>query len=128
MQDLSGHHPVFAPITRLTPGLEKSNRKWVKAAKLNGAKIQQLSYQLGGKSLSKVDLAKDDAEVREVTKTPFSAIIGMLNYIAGHTKPDIAYALNVLSRYCNYPGRRHIIFLNNLVKYCEYSRDDRLKF
>ena len=46
----------------------------------------------------------------------------------GHTKPDIAYALNVLSRYCNNPGRRHVEFLLCLVKYCEYSKGDRLKF
>ena len=51
----------------------------------------------------------------------------MLNYIAGHTKPDIADAINVLSRYCNNSGRRHTVFLNHLVKYCEYIKDDRLK-
>ena len=27
------------------------------------------------------------------------------NTTMGHSKPDIAYALNVLSRYCNNPGR-----------------------
>ena len=52
----------------------------------------------------------------------------MLSYIAGNTKPDIAYALIVLSRYCNNPGRRHVVFLNHPVKYCENSNDDRLKF
>ena len=46
----------------------------------------------------------------------------------GHTRPDIAYALNVLSRYCNNPGRRHNEFLLCLVKYCEYSKDNRLRF
>ena len=46
----------------------------------------------------------------------------------GHTRPDIAYALNVLSRYCNNPGRCHNEFLLCLVKYCEYSKDNRLKF
>ena len=60
----------------------------------------KLPDPLDGKSLSKEGNAKDDAEVREVAKTPFRAIIGMLSYIAVHTKPDIAYALNVLSRYC----------------------------
>ena len=99
-----------------------------KAARLSGAKIQKLPYPLDGKSLSDEDNAKDDAEVREVAKTPFRAIISMLSYIAGHTKPDIAYALNVLSRYCNNPGRRHVVFLNHLVKCYEYSKDDRLKF
>ena len=85
------------------------------AAKLSGAKIQKLPYPLRGKSLSKKGNANDDAKVREVTKTPFRAIIDMHRYIAGHTKPDIAYALNVLSRYW-YLGKRHIIFLNHLVK------------
>ena len=51
----------------------------------------------------------------------------MLSYIIG-AKPDKAYALNVLSRYCNNPGRRDVEFLLCLVKYCEYSKDDRLKF
>ena len=41
---------------------------------------------------------KDDTEVREVATTPFRVIIGMLSYIAGHTKLDIAYALNVLAK------------------------------
>ena len=100
----------------------------VKPAKLSGAKIQKLPYPLDGKSLSKEDNGKDDSEAKEVAKTPFRAIIGMLSYTAGHTKPNIAYALNVLSRYCNNPGRRHVVFFNHLVKYCEYSKNDRLKF
>ena len=56
------------------------------------------------------------------------AIVGMLSSLMGHTKPDIAYALNVLSRYFNNPGRRHVEFLLCLVKYCEYSKDDKMKF
>ena len=63
-----------------------------------------------------------------MAKVPYRALVGMLSYIMGHTKPDIAYALNVLSRYCNNPGRRYVEFLLCLVKYCEYSKDDRLKF
>ena len=63
-----------------------------------------------------------------MAKVPYRAIVGMLSYIMGHTNPDIAYALNVLSRYCNNPGRQHVESLLCLVKYCEYSKDDRLKF
>ena len=40
----------------------------------------------------------------------------------------IMYALNVLSRYGNNPGPRHIEFLKHLLKYCKYSKLDRLKF
>ena len=38
------------------------------------------------------------------------------------------YALNILSRYGNNPGPRHIEFLKYLLKYCKYAKLDRLKF
>ena len=63
-----------------------------------------------------------------MANVPYRAIVGMLSYIMRHTEPDIAYALNVLSKYCNNPGRRRVEFLLCLVKYCEYSKDDQLKF
>ena len=100
----------------------------VKATKVSGCKVQKLPYPLEGPLLSKADNAKDEAEAKDVAKVPDRALIGMLIYIMRHTKPDIAYALNVLSRYCNNPGRRHVEFLLCLVKYCEYNEDDHLKF
>ena len=45
-----------------------------------------------------------------------------------HTMIGIIYALNVLSRYGNNPGPRHIEFLKHLLKYCKYGKLDRLKF
>ena len=100
----------------------------MKVAKLTGAKVSKLPYPLEGESLSKKDNAKDPAEIREANKTPYRTLIGMLSYIIRHTKPDIVYALNVLSRYCNNPGPRHIEFLKVLIRYCDHSKEDRLKF
>ena len=48
--------------------------------------------------------AKTKAEANDMAKIPCTAIVGMLSSLMGHTKPDIAYALNVLSRYFNNPG------------------------
>ena len=45
-----------------------------------------------------------------------------------HTLITIMYALNILSRYGNNPGPRHIEFLKHLLKYCKYAKLDRLKF
>ena len=45
-----------------------------------------------------------------------------------HTMIGIMYALNVLSRYGNNPGPRHIEFLKHLLKYCKYSKMNRLMF
>ena len=43
-----------------------------------------------------------------------------------HTMIGIMYALNMLLRYGNNLGRRHIEFLKYLLKYCKYSKVDRL--
>lgn len=45
-----------------------------------------------------------------------------------HTLVTIMYALNVLSRYGNNPGPRHILFLKHLLRYVKYSKKDRLIF
>ena len=107
---------------------KKSIEGVVKAAKVSGCKVQKLPYPLEGPSLSQADNAKDEAEAKEVAKIPYRALIGMLSYIMGHTKPDKAYVLNVMSHYCSNPQRRHVEFLLCLVKYCEYSKGARLKF
>ena len=100
----------------------------VKAARGTGAKVQKLPYPLDRPSLSNVDNAKDAAEAAEcASRVQYRQLIGMLSYIMRHTRPDIAYAPNVLSWYCNNPGQRHNGQLC-LVKYCEYSKDNRLKF
>ena len=54
-----------------------------------------MPYPLNGPSLSKADNAKTEAEANDMAKIPYRTIVGMLSY----TKPDIAYALNILSRY-----------------------------
>ena len=40
----------------------------------------------------------------------------------------IMYALNVLSRHGDKPSDRHIVFLNHLLRYVQYSKKDRLMF
>ena len=51
-------------------------------------------------------------------------VVGQLMYGMVHTMN----ALNVLSRYGNNPGPRHIEFLKHPLKYCKYSKMDRLMF
>ena len=45
-----------------------------------------------------------------------------------HKLITIISALNILSKYRNKPGPRHIEFLKHLLKYCKYAKLDRLKF
>jgi hypothetical protein len=99
----------------------------IKEMNLTGAKGETLPYPMDGPSLSKADNATDDQKA-ECGKFPYRRVIGQLMYGMVHTMVCIVYALNVLSRYCNNPGPRHIHFLKHLLKYVKHARSDRLKF
>ena len=65
---------------------------------------------------------------KECAKYPYRRVVGELMYGTVHTLITIMYALNILSRYGNNLGPRHIEFLKHLLKYCKYAKLDRLKF
>ncbi len=98
-----------------------------KEMNLTGAKGEQLPYPVDGPALSKADNATEDQKA-ECGKYPYRRIVGQLMYGMVHTMVCIVYALNVLSRYCNNPGPRHIQFLKHLLKYVKHARNDHLKF
>jgi hypothetical protein len=45
-----------------------------------------------------------------------------------HTMVTVMYALNILSRYVNNRGTRHIEFLKHRLRYVKYSKANRLMF
>ena len=95
----------------------------VKEANLTGAKEEKLPYPMGNLPLSKKDCATEDQK-KECTKYPYRRVVGQLMYGMVHTLITIIYALNILSRYGNNPGPRHIKFLKHLLKYCKYAKLD----
>ena len=79
------------------------------------------------KQISKEDNATEENE-KESKKYPYRRVVGQLMYGMVHTMVTIMYPLNVLSRYGNNPGPRHIMFLRHLLRYVRTSRTDRLIF
>lgn len=86
-----------------------------------------LPYPMTGESLSKLDNATDE-ERPKCSLYPYRKVVGQLMYGMVHTMVCIMYALNVLSRYSNNPGPRHIDFIKHLLRYVKYSKADRLMF
>ena len=99
----------------------------VAEANMTGAPDAKLPYPTDGPALSKEDSATEEQKAA-CSKYPYRKVVGQLMYGMVHTMVSIMYALNVLSRYGNNPGPRHIEFLKHLVRYAKHSKDDRLKF
>jgi hypothetical protein len=91
----------------------------VAEAHMTSAPDAKLPYPTDGPALSKEDSATEEQKAAR-SKYPYRKVVGQQMYGMVH--------INVLSRYGNNPGPRHIEFLKDLVRYAKYSKGDRLKF
>ena len=53
----------------------------------------------------------------------YSSVVGMMLYLAGHTRPDIAYAVNCCARYMFNPRLSHEKALKRIGRYLKATRD-----
>jgi hypothetical protein len=99
-------------------------------ANISGAKDEHLPYPTDAQqpALSKLDCPTNDIDRAICQKYPYRRVVGQLMYGMVHTMVCIVYALNILSRYGNNPGPRHILFLKHLLRYVKYAKRDRLIF
>ena len=102
----------------------------VNEANISGAKDEHLPYPTDAQqpALSRLDCPTNDTDRAVSQKYPYRRVVGQLMYGMVHTMVCIVYALNILSRYGNNPGPRHILFLKHLLRYVKYSKKDRLMF
>ena len=54
---------------------------------------------------------------------PYSSGVGSLMYAMTTTRPDIAYAVSVLSSYMANPGQQHWIALKRVLRYLQGTRN-----
>ena len=57
---------------------------------------------------------------------PYASIIGMLLYLSGHSRPDIAFAVHQCARYTFQPTHRHVTALKRIGRYLKSTRDKGL--
>lgn len=75
-----------------------------------------------GQVLSKGQSPSTEDERKEMDQFPYRSLIGCLAYLAGKTRPDIAWAVNRLSQFQENPGRLH---WNLLLRVLGYVWDTR---
>ncbi|KAG7583564.1 Reverse transcriptase RNA-dependent DNA polymerase [Arabidopsis suecica] len=65
---------------------------------------------------------KDEEEVLG-PEVPYLSAIGALMYLASHTRPDICFAVNLLSRFSSCPTQRHWNEIKHLLRYLQGTVD-----
>ena len=58
-----------------------------------------------------------------MNKIPYTSAIGSLMYAMLCTRPDIAHAVSVTSRYQSNPGEEHWTAVKNIFKYLRRTKD-----
>ena len=67
-------------------------------------------------------LVRDDSGEKAHGDFSYSSVVGMLLYLSGHSRPDIAYAVNCAARYMFCPKHSHEKALKRLGRYLKATR------
>ena len=78
---------------------------------------------LQGKTLSKTQSPATAEEREMMDKIPYASAIGSIMYAMLCTRPDVAHAISLTSRYQFDPGSEHWIAVKNILKYLRRTRD-----
>lgn len=71
----------------------------------------------GHLKLSKTQCPENDQEKEEMSKVPYSSAVGSLMYAMVCTRPDIGYAVGVVSRFLSNPGKEHWSAVKWILRY-----------
>ena len=74
-------------------------------------------------SLSVKQGASTPSEVERMSRIPYASAVGSIMYAVRCTRPDVAFAQNIVSRYQQNPGESHWIAVKNILKYLRATKD-----
>ena len=81
------------------------------------------SYRLGIN-----DCPINEEEKLHMKQFPYREVVGSLQYLCYSTRPDINFAVNLLSRYSINPGMKHWLAAKHLLQYLKGTIDYGLEF
>ena len=81
-----------------------------------------------GISLSKDQSPKTAQEIEDMRKIPYASAVGSLMYAMLCTRPDICFAVGVVSRFQSNPGPEHWVAVKHVLKYLRRTRNLMLTY
>jgi len=79
-----------------------------------------------GDKFSQMQCPKNDLERKEMKSIPYASVVGSLMYIQTCTRPDISFAVGMLSRYQSNPGMDHWKAAKKILRYLQGTKDHML--
>eukprot|EP00253_Pinus_taeda_P008967 PITA_08967 len=76
-----------------------------------------------GVRLSAEQCPKTQEEEENMSRAPFASVVGSVMYAMVSTRPDIAHAMGVLSRFMSKPGKEHWTTIMRVFKYLRGTSD-----
>ena len=76
-----------------------------------------------GIQLSKKMSPKTSEERNKISSIPYASAVGSIMYAILCIRPDVAYALGIVSRFQTDPGEDHWKAVKNILKYLRRTRD-----
>lgn len=113
-------------VDETTGSIRLSQRAYVERIierfNMSDAKIRSTPLP-AGIVLSIDDAPQSAEEILEMKKVPYREALGSLMWLQVATRPDLSYAVNLLSRFSNNPGRAHWEALKHTIAYLKGTLD-----
>ena len=81
-----------------------------------------------GITLSKDQCPKTLNEIEKMKEVPYASAVGSLMYVMLCTRPDICFAVGMVSKYQSNPGQEHWTMVKHIIKYLKRTRDYMLVY
>ncbi|GKC50838.1 retrotransposon protein, putative, ty1-copia subclass [Tanacetum coccineum] len=96
--------------------------KILKRFKMENSKKGNLPLHHGIK-ISKDLCPKTDEELDKMSRVPYASAIGSIMYAMTCTRPDVSFALSMVSRHQQNPGEGYWTAVKNILKYLRNTKD-----
>ncbi|KAL0462946.1 UNVERIFIED_CONTAM: hypothetical protein Slati_0182200 [Sesamum latifolium] len=115
---------IYKDRSRRMLGLTQSSYidKVLKRFKMENLKREFLPMRHGIK-LSKKQAPKTNEELKKMSDIPYASAVGSIEYVIQCTRPDVAYALSVTSRYQACAEEVHWSAIKIILMYLKRTKD-----
>ncbi|GKB93985.1 retrotransposon protein, putative, ty1-copia subclass [Tanacetum coccineum] len=97
--------------------------KILKRFKIENSKKGNLHYIDRHKDLVMDLCPKTNEELDRMSRVPYASAIGSIMYAMTCTRPDVSFALSMVSRHQQNPGEGHWTAVKNILKYLRNTKD-----